>query len=223
MINVTTGSGANDGFLFGLAADESVVIRQKENMFMGLFTNDIEQYRIHASGGHSFGNNVETIDPGDKNSIFGGTIIQEIYVIRKHVSITGQADDAVAAFFTITTTDETGSADGGSYSVKVHLVAGEGVVASGATNVSSMSGIYAFSRVMQSAGTGANSVVAEVLENAGADAGSGAIVSIDVTVAETSEFVQQVSLQVDTSGGTFNGFALVEVVYSVFTTAPVIN
>ena len=86
-----------------------------------------------------------------------------------------------------------------------------------------MDGIYAFSRVMASAGTGTNSAVNEVLENAGADAGTGAIVSIDVTVAETSEFVQQISLQVDTSGGTFDGFALVEVVYSDFTTPPVIK
>jgi len=152
-----------------------------------------------------------------------GSVSQETFVLRKFVSVTGQADDANAAFFTVTTADETGSADGGMYSVKIHLSTGEAVAASGATNVSSMSGTYLFSRVMQSAGTGANSAVSEIVEAAGADAGTGAIVSIDVTVAETSEFVQQISLQVDTSGGTFDGFAIVEVVYSDFTTPPVIN
>ncbi len=223
LINSTTGTTGSDGFLFGIQADESAVFAQKEANHIEFWTSNDETVRYHASGGVSIGDDVVTTDPGVDNLLLESNFIQGIYVIRKHVAISGAADDAVAAFFTITTTDETGSADGGSYSVKVHLMAGEGVAASGATNVSSMSGIYAFSRVMQSAGTGANSVVAEVLENAGADAGSGAIVSIDVTVAETSEFVQQVSLQVDTSGGTFNGFALVEVVYSVFTTPPVIG
>ena len=235
---VQFGTSQGEGFGFG-----GIVSMNVSKSFPGIISNraimyfDVTNGLVLGGEGSTFdmifvnqnGDGVFVIPDGTQTGSFladvavATTITQGTYVVRKHVSITGQADDNNSAFFTITTTDETGSADGGSYTVKIHLLASEAVAASGATNVSSMSGIHVFNRVMQSAGTGANSAVSEVLQSAGADAGTGAIVSIDVTVAETSEFVQQISLQVDTSGGTFSGFALVEVVYSVFTTAPVIN
>lgn len=151
------------------------------------------------------------------------TAVQGTYVIRKHVALSGASDASATNWFTITTTDETGSADGGMYSVHVHLIAGEATAASGAVNTASVSLIAHWTRIMASAGTGANSAVAEINESASADEGSGAISAVTITVTETSEFVQQVLLNVNTSGGTFDGFAIVELVYSDFTTAPVIN
>jgi hypothetical protein len=102
-------------------------------------------------------------------------------------------------------------------------MAGEALAASGATNISAVSLTAHWIRAMQSAGTGANTAITEISESAAADQGTGAISAVTLTVTETSEFVQQVLLQVDTSGGTFDGFALVELVYSDFTTPPAIN
>lgn len=150
-------------------------------------------------------------------------ITQGTYVIRKHVALSGAADGVATNFFTITTADETGDADGGMYSVIVHLTAGEATAASGAVNTASVSLAAHWTRIMASAGTGANSAVVEISESASADEGSGGISAVTLTITETSEFVQQVLLDVDTSGGTFDGFAIVELVYSDFTTAPVIN
>ncbi len=151
-----------------------------------------------------------------------GSHTQQTYIIRQHVKIEGATDESATNWFTITTTDEAGSNDGGMYSVKVHLTAGE-AIAVGATNISSVSLIAHWTRAMQGAGTGANSAVSEISESAAADLGTGAITAVTITVTETSEFVQQVLLNVNTSGGTFDGFAIVELVYSDFTTPPTIN
>ncbi len=150
-------------------------------------------------------------------------IAQETYVIRKHVALSGATDNSATNIFTITTADETGSADGGMYSVKVHLSVGEAVAASGAVNTASMSLVVHWTRIMASAGTGANSAISEISQSASADEGTGLITDILVTVTETSEFVQQVLVTVNTSGGTADAFAMVELIYSDFTTAPVIN
>ena len=152
-----------------------------------------------------------------------GVITQETYVIRKFVSLSGAADNVATNIFTITTTDEAGAADGGMYSVKVHLTAGEATAAAGAVNTASVSLVAHWTRIMASAGTGANSAIVEISESASANEGTGAISAVTLTVAETSEFIQQVQLQVNTSGGTFDGFALVELVYSDFTTSPIIQ
>jgi len=151
-----------------------------------------------------------------------GTITQETFVITKVVSLTGATDNTATNFFTITTTDESGSADGGSYYVEISLLASEGVAASGATNVAVKGLKAAFNRVMASAGTGANSAMAEINEPDEANQGTGTIATVTLTVVETSEFVQTIQLLVDTSGGTFDGFAQILLVYNKFTTAPVI-
>lgn len=163
-------------------------------------------------------------EPGDGDWLtVNGRIDQEIYVIRKHVALSGATDNVATNIFTITTTDETGSADGGMYSVHVHLTVGEATAASGAVNTASVGLGVRWTRIMASAGTGANSAVVEIGETASADEGTGAISLVTVTVTETSEFVQQVLVVANTSGGTFDAFAIVELVYSDFTTAPVIN
>ncbi|KKN78282.1 hypothetical protein LCGC14_0351410 [marine sediment metagenome] len=152
-----------------------------------------------------------------------GSTTQETYVVRKHVALSGATDNSATNIFTITTADETGSADGGMYSVKVHLSAGEATAASGAVNTASMSLVVHWTRIMASAGTGANSVVSEISQSASANEGTGQITDILVTVTETSEFVQQVLVTVNTSGGTADAFAMVELIYSDFTTPPSIQ
>ena len=157
------------------------------------------------------------------DATIGGSLTQETYVIRKHVALSGATDNSATNIFTITTTDETGSADGGMYSVHVQLTVGEAVAASGAVNTASVGLGVRWTRIMASAGTGANSAVIEIGETASANEGSGSISLVTVTVTETSEFIQQVLVVANTSGGTFDAFCIVELIYSDFTTAPTIQ
>ncbi|MCK4664643.1 MAG: hypothetical protein KAT68_17370, partial [Bacteroidales bacterium] len=151
----------------------------------------------------------------------GNTFTQETYVIRKHVAITGAADNAATNFFTITTTDETGDVDGGGYTVNLYVMAGESL-ANNSTNTAIMSMTCHFGRIMVGAGTGTNSAVAEISQSASAGEGTGAIANVTITVVETSEFIQTVQVTVDINGGTADATAIVELIYSDFTTSPVI-
>jgi GH24 family phage-related lysozyme (muramidase) len=168
------------------------------------------------------GSNGETIDNVSDGIIkVSGSITQEDYVIRKFVSITGATDNTATNFFTITTTDETGSTDGGGYIAKILVMAAQDL-GSDSTNVATMSLDAHFARVMQAAGTGANSAVAEISQSAEAAGGTGGVNQITLTVVETSEFVQTVQIQIDVDGGTADASAIVELVWSSFLTAPVI-
>ena len=200
----------SSGTYFGITKNDMATI-----LFTGATNNTIGS--IDATPLILGANNAEVL-----RLVSGGSVAQETYVIRKHIVLTGATDNAATNIFTITTADETGSADGGAYSVTVHILGHEAIAASGATNVSSISLLAHWTRAMQSAGTGSNSAITEISESASADLGSGAITAITLTVTETSEFVQQVLLQINTSNGVFDGWAIVELVYSDFTTAPVI-
>jgi len=168
------------------------------------------------------GSGTVSIATGDNFSIVGGAITQRTNVITDVVNLTGATDNTATNFFTVTTTDESGSADGGSYICYISLLASEGVAASGATNVASRGLEAHFTRVMASAGTGSNSGMAEIDETDEATEGTGTLTTVTLTIVETSEFIQTIQLLVDTSGGTFDGFAEIRVVYNKFTTAPVI-
>ena len=163
-------------------------------------------------------------DPVTITNAFSNNAVhtQETNVIRKVVILSGATDNAATEMFTITTVDEAGSTDGGSYTVNINVMGSEAVANDG-VNVSAVSLVAHFVRLMVAAGTGSNSAVAEISETASVDLGTGAIATITITVAETSEFVQSVLLQVDTSGGTFDGYAIVELVWEGFLTAPVIS
>lgn len=150
-----------------------------------------------------------------------GSFTQETYVIRKHVAITGAVDNTATNLFTITTTDETGDVDGGSYTVNMWVKGGEST-AVGATNTAVMSMNCHFGRVMVGAGTGANSAVGEISQSAEAAAGTGGVNNITITVVETSEYVQTIQVTVDVDGGTADASVTIELLYSVFTTPPVI-
>jgi len=196
-----------------------------DNLTVGDIIVDEAAGVIDGTGATSFtlsatGSGTVSIASGDNFEIVSGNFVQETFVIRKHVALSGATDATATNWFTITTTNESGSADGGSYSVSVHLVANEAGAASGAVNTASVSLNVNWTRIMASAGTGANSAVIEVGESASADEGTGAISAVTVTVTETDEFIQQVLLDVNTSGGTFDGFGIVELVYTDFTTPP---
>ena len=152
-----------------------------------------------------------------------GANTQETNVIRKVVSLTGATDNVATEIFTVTTTDETGDVDGGAYSVSVHLLGTETVAAATAANCSAISLEAHWTRLMLAGGTGTTSAVAEISESAANDLGTGAITAITITTAETSEYVSSVLLDINTSGGTFDGYAIVELVYHGFTTAPIIS
>ena len=168
----------------------------------------------------------EALDAGSIDKPFvriNGALTQETNVIRKVVSLAGATDNAATEIFTITTANETGDVDGGAYSVKVHLLGTETVAAATAANASAISLTAHWTRLMLAGGTGTTSAVAEISESAANDLGTGAISAITITTAETSEYVNSVLLNINTSGGTFDGYAMVELVYHGFTTPPIIS
>jgi len=157
----------------------------------------------------------------------GGQFTQETNVIRAVFVKGGIVDNTATAIFTITTTDETGDADGGMYSCKVHAVVGHAVSSAGSAN-SAVKGFSAiFARTMQRDSVGDNTAVSEIVEtaSAGDDAGARDIGTVTMDVVETSEYVQTVRFTVDLTGTNVDNAKvqlLVELVWSQFTTPPVL-
>ena len=148
-------------------------------------------------------------------------------VIRQFVRKTAIADNSATEVFTITTTDETGSNDGGSYFVVIEGMATHGVGPTADTAV--MGGQYLFGRALNGAGTpGTNSAVVEGAETAVAasTAGTKTITTVTFTVVETSEYIVSVRVTIDLAGttvttGTWHG--MVTLYYMGFTTPPVVT
>jgi hypothetical protein len=139
---------------------------------------------------------------------------------------TGIADNAATEVLKINTTDEA-SNDGGSYTVIIEAsIAHPGTAASSSSSVKFWHG--AFSREMISTGTGVSTAIEDIFSGTSA-ATAGAtrdIGTVTVTVAETSEYDVRVSFQVDTTGGSATTYVLVlsvKLIYSGFTTAPVVT
>lgn len=157
---------------------------------------------------------------------FTGTVTFGTNVIRKVVQKTAIADNVATAVFTVTTTNETGSADGGCYSCIIKAtITHSSSSSSGADAV--VYGEYVFSRAMVGAGTGSNSAVEIIKQTASVATATATrdIGTITVTVAETTEYVQTISFQIDLTGtsvATANVTALVEVIYDGFLTPPAI-
>lgn len=155
-----------------------------------------------------------------------GKIVQETNCIRKLISKTGIPDNSATNLFTITTVNESGSNDGGVYSVKLHGVVAHGS-GSAASKVSCKSFGAQFCRAIDSAGVGANSAVTENLETASAapDAATKDVGTVTLTLVETSEYVNTAQILVDVTGSspsTADVTFLVELVYIGFLTPPVI-
>ncbi len=144
-------------------------------------------------------------------------VVQQTNVIRAVISKTGLTDATATGVFTVTTTDEAGSTDGGVYSVKIHAVYGE---LSNSDPNSAGSGEYTFARFLDDAGTtGANTAVVESFETSSAGQPLGVIT---VTTTETSEYVINVLFDIDVDANTPDVMLMIELIYDGFLTAPVI-
>lgn len=152
-----------------------------------------------------------------------GSTINSNRVIRFHSTKTGIADNSATGLFAITTTNETGSADGGTYSVKVRANIQHGA-ASTHTAVKYFECYWV--RAMRETGVGTNSAITELVESASTatNAAEKDISTVTATVTETSEYVNQFNIQIDLTG---TGVTTAVVNYDVeliwnFTTAPTI-
>jgi hypothetical protein len=149
-------------------------------------------------------------------------------VIRAVVAKWSIADNVATAIFTVTTTDETGSADAGAYLVIVEGLIAHGGQSPTATNSAAKRFRAAFTRAMLNAGTGTLSAVTEDFDDtlAATDAATRSIGNVTLTVAETSEYITTASITVDLTG---TGVTQAQVILDVtlywtgFTTPPAIT
>lgn len=78
MTNVATGTTASDGLLIGVNSVRGADFYQREDNYMRFFTNNLERFRIHGSGGFSIGS---TNDPLAGNlSVVGKTLSKDLEV-----------------------------------------------------------------------------------------------------------------------------------------------
>lgn len=142
-------------------------------------------------------------------------------VIRKQ--LTRATDTAV---LTVTTTDESGSKDAGSYTVKI-----EGLVHASAAAGSQPSTARGFGRVfartMNASGAGVNTPVRTIYDTdpASNNAPVREVTVPTVTVVETSEYVQTVTINCDVTGtGPIDPIVtlFVRIEWGTFVSAPVV-
>lgn len=207
---------------------------------------DTDENAIFLDGGTGFlgiGNNAPTVKLDVTGAIKASTSLQagttltvggqhnrETYVIKKVFAKAGMTDNTATAVFTITTTNESGSTDGGVYTVDMRVLAFH----SGLNNTdnAALGGHYAFSRAAQAAGTGQNSAVIEPTggETAPAESEGGTTKGITAgavtcTVTETSEYINTVNFTVDGDGGAVTTMGVVvevTLIWYGYLTAPVL-
>jgi len=147
-------------------------------------------------------------------------------VVRASIYKTGIADNSATNIFTITSTNESGDADDGAYTVIMSGVIGHRINTD--TGAHAMKAFqYAFGRTIRGDGTGVNTAVTEIYESAVAASASGtrSIGTVTMTVVETSEYVQTVAIQIDLTGSsvsTAEFMVNVELNWAEFATVPVI-
>ncbi len=182
--------------------------------------NGIEVMRLLGTGRVG----VKTTTPATELDV-NGQITQSTNVIRA-VFTKALTDGVATAVFTISTTNETGDADGGTYSCHVR-----GTISNGSTPTSTNSATKAFQatfgRAMLAASTGVSSAVSEVVESASAatDAAQRDVGAMTMTVTETSEYVINVLITAVHSGASAAALVAmlsVELIWHGFTTAPVL-
>jgi len=154
--------------------------------------------------------------------VFGSTSQVRI----KFIPCKQTTDNAATPVFTITTTNESGDNDAGSYSCFVLANISHADIPTSAY-VAVKSFFASFARAMEKTGTGVNTSVSEIFESASAATSSGNrdIGTVTMSVTETSEYVQTVNFLVDVTGSSaMNPFVTcwVVLIWSGFTTAPVI-
>lgn len=246
--SVLTGGGANPGILtcnstsvgawrkyYCLFRYPSTTTKVKINFLSGGATTYIDDIKYYDGNGiHQYHGGFDYL-PADVLSISGastlsgavttGNEIASTRCIRFHSIKTGIADNVATGLFTITTTNETGSADAGSYTVKVAMNVMHGGAA-GATHTAVKYYECYWVRAMRETGTGTNSAVTNLVATASVatNAAEKDISTVTPTVSETSEYVNQFNVQIDLTG---TGITNARVAYNVeliwdFNTKPTI-
>jgi len=166
------------------------------------------------------------------NSRFNGQMFQRVAtaagVERAVIHKDGIADNTATALFTITTTNESGNTDDGAYTCFIKGMVGHRIDTDAAGNLAVKGYSVAFARCIAGDSSGTNTAVTEIYESA--EAGSNldlrGINSVTTTVAETSEYVQTISITIDDDGSGVDTFEVVfevEVIWGEFLTPPVIT
>jgi hypothetical protein len=147
------------------------------------------------------------------------------YIIRK----TGITNNTATGIFSITTTNESGSNDGGSYGVRVTVHAASTSGASEAdTSKANCTNEYTWSRAMVAAGTGTNSAITTIVSGAANATDGNTVINngFGPTLVEASEyetdFKTQVNLSTNTNSYTVRVTCIIDLEYEGFLTAPVI-
>lgn len=149
------------------------------------------------------------------------------YTIARTFVTTSIADNVATDVFRIETTNESGSNDGGGYSVFVHALIGHALTAN-ASNEATKSFTAHYTRVMKGDGTGVNSAVSEISESASAatTAGTRDIGTVTMTVVENTEYQNDIQFTIDTTGTsatTATTVIYVQVLWYGFNTAPTLT
>jgi len=159
-----------------------------------------------------------------EGALQGLVIGQSSLMVEGFFLKTGIADVTATSIFSITTTNETGSTDAGTYSVYVHALITH-AVSSNASNTAVKSFVAHFGRASKNDGTGSNTAVSEISESASAATTSATrdIGTVTMTVVETSEYQQDVQFTLDLTGSgvtTAGVHCYVRVVYQSYFTPP---
>lgn len=146
---------------------------------------------------------------------------QFVYIPPKQVT-----DSTATPVFKITTNNEAGNADAGSYSVWVLAHATHGNNATG-SNMASMFAQYMWTRAQRHDGAGVTGFEAEIYQTASAATNAAArdISGIALTTSEVSEYVVNVEFNVGLTGSDVVKpwlSCLVLLMWSTYTTPPVI-
>jgi hypothetical protein len=157
----------------------------------------------------------------------GAVITQQKYVQRWVAAKAGIADNTATSLFRVTTTDETGSVDGGGYAVFVRALVGHALV-NNTGGAAAGAYTFAFSRALLGAGTGANSVITAVAPAGTATTSAPArdIASVTASLVETSEYQNDFQLTIDLSGSSVSTASVVlevTLLWYGFTTAPTLT
>lgn len=152
------------------------------------------------------------------------TIGQSQYIVEGFFKKTGIADNIATSLFSVTTTNEAGSTDAGTYAVYVHALVTH-ATGNTASNNASKSFVAHFTRAVKNDGTGVNSAVSEIDETASAATTSATrdLTTVTMTVVETSEYQQDIQFQIDLTGTSVNTAGVhvyVKLIYQGFLTAP---
>jgi hypothetical protein len=168
-----------------------------------------------------------TILPLDANgqfpaSVLGGDPYRIVFVAAKNL-----VDNTATSVIRITTTNEAGSADGGGYTVLVHVLAQAG--AKTQADSAARGQLAHFSRAINAAGDRRGlSAVATISTTASADTAAAArsIGTLTVTVVEVDAYNVDIQVLIDHTGtgttGTIYAIVEIDVLWFAFNTAPTV-